>query len=231
VQARRPFIEADRFMKTRTTITIARQMGSGGAYVGQLIARRFNLRYIDREVLHLAAQSLGVADEAVEAGSERLTSFWEKLFGPLTMLPPDSPYTPPPPRSFSDDELFRRQCDALKLIAAEEDCLIVGYGGAFVLPRHAHMLNLYFHAPLRFRVNRVIEIYDVTDAATAERMIAESDEMRGKYFKQMTGRDWACANNYHLCLDTSLYSPDELAERLVKFIESRIGIKASDEST
>src|SRR5919206_848415 len=91
----------------RTNVTISRQLGSGGAYVGQVIARRLGLRYVDREVLHLAAQSLNVEDAAVEASSEKLTSFWEKLLGGLTLLPPESPYTPPPVRTFTDEELFR----------------------------------------------------------------------------------------------------------------------------
>lgn len=213
--------------KHRTTITIARQMGCGGAYVGQAIARRLGLRYVDREVLHLAAQSMDVEAAAVEAGSEKLTSFWEKLLGGLTLLPPESPYTPPPVRTFTDEELFRRQVEALKLIAAREDCVIVGYGGAFVLPRHERTVNLYFHAPLRFRVKRVIEIYNLSGAREAGRMIKESDEMRQRYFARMTDVDWTCANNYHLCIDTSIYPLSELAERLIRFVERKLGVRES----
>jgi cytidylate kinase len=205
----------------RTTITIARQIGCGGAYVGQIIARQLGLRYVDREVLHLAARALGVEDAAVEASSEKLTSFWEKFFGGLTVLPPESPYTPPPVRSFTDEELFRRKVEALKLIAAEEDCVIVGYGGAFVLPRHSRMVNLYFHAPLKFRLRRVMEVYNI-DRHEAGRMIKESDEMRRRYFARMTDMDWTCADNYHLCIDTSIYPLPELAERLLRFIERKL---------
>ncbi|MBV9960171.1 MAG: cytidylate kinase-like family protein [Acidobacteria bacterium] len=206
----------------RTTITIARQMGCGGAYVGQIIARQLGLRYVDREVLHLAARSLGVEEAAVEASSEKLTSFWEKFFGGLTVLPPESPYTPPPVRTFTDEELFRRKVEALKLIASAEDCVIVGYGSAFVLPRHTRMVNLYFHAPLRFRLKRVMEVYQLSDRHEAGRMIEESDEMRRKYFARMTDRDWACADNYHLAIDTSIYPLPELAERLILFIERKL---------
>src|SRR6478672_12572484 len=114
-------------MSSRTTITIARQMGCGGAYIGQIIARKLGLRYVDREVLHLAAKSLGVAEEAVTASRERLTSFWSRWFSGLTVLPPECAYTPPPLRSFTDEELFHTQVKALKLIAGREDCVIVGY--------------------------------------------------------------------------------------------------------
>lgn len=218
-------VEKQNSRRRRTTITIARQMGCGGAYVGKAIARRLGLRYVDREVLHLAAQSLGVEQAAVEASSEKLTSFWERLFGGLTVLPPEAAYTPPPVRSFTDEELFQRQVEALKLIAAQEDCVIVGYGGAFVLPRHSRMVNLYFHAPLKFRIRRVMEIYNLSQISEAGQMIKESDEMRSRYFEQMTDVDWTCADNYHLCIDTSIYPLPVLAERLVRFIEHKLQVK------
>ncbi|HEY0407952.1 MAG TPA: cytidylate kinase-like family protein [Pyrinomonadaceae bacterium] len=210
-------------MKTRTTITIARQMGSGGSYVGQLIAQRLRLRYVDQEVLHLAAQALGVEEIAVEASSERLASIWEKIFGGLTFLTPESRYIPPPVRTFSDKELFQKKVEALKLIAARENAVIVGYGGALVLPCHPRMVNLYFHAPLKWRIKRVMEIYNLTDAEGARRMIEDSDEMRSRYFNQMTGRDWACADNYHLCIDTSILPLEDLSERLILFIQNKLG--------
>jgi cytidylate kinase len=208
----------------RTNVTISRQLGSGGAYVGQVIARRLGLRYVDREVLHLAAQALDVEDAAVEASDERLTSFWERLLGGITFLAPEAPYTPPPARTFSDEELFHKQVDALRLIAAREDCVIVGHGGAFVLPRHRRTVNLYFHAPLKFRVRRLMEVYNLAEPQEAGRMIKESDEMRRRYFARMTDVDWTCADNYHLCIDTSIYPLPELAERLIRFVERKLGI-------
>jgi cytidylate kinase len=210
-------------MKARTTVTIARRMGSGGSYVGQGIARRLGLRYIDREVLHLAAESLGVDAAALEPNRERVASFWEKLFGGLTFGPPETTYAPPPLRTCTDRELFERQVEILREIAAREDCVIVGYGGAFVLPRHARMVNFYFHAPLKFRVRRIMEIYQIADRERAMQLVADSDEMRQRYFKQMIGRDWACADNYHVCVDTSMLPLPELVDRLVNFIGRRLG--------
>jgi len=215
-------------MKARTTVTIARRMGSGGSYVGQGIAQRLGLRYIDREVLHLCAESLGVDASSLEPNCERVSSFWEKLFGGLTFGPPESPYAPPPLRNYTDRDLFERQVVILREMAAREDCVIVGYGGAYVLPRHARMVNFYFHAPLEFRVRRVMELYKIADRERAKQLIAGSDETRQRYFKQMIGRDWACADNYHVCVDTSMLPLPELIDRLVHFIGRRLGAKLED---
>ncbi|HEV7397986.1 MAG TPA: cytidylate kinase-like family protein [Pyrinomonadaceae bacterium] len=210
-------------MESRITITIARQMGSGGSFLGQVIANRLQIKYVDREVLRLAAQSLGVEEEAVVASSERIISLWERFFGGLTVLPPESHYTPPPVRTFSDEELFEKQVEALKLIAPGADCVIVGYGAAFVLPHHSRMVNFYFHAPGKFRIRRIMQLYELKDPHEARRLMEESDSMRRKFFERMTGRDWACADNYHLSLDTSIYPLEELAERLVIFIQRKLG--------
>ncbi|PYS72710.1 MAG: cytidylate kinase-like family protein, partial [Acidobacteria bacterium] len=98
----------------KTTITISRQMGAGGSYIGQLIAKRLGLKYIDREVLHLAAQEFGCDEETIAARSERVTSFWERVLGGLSFGVPEAAYNPPPLGNFSDRELFEKQTQILK---------------------------------------------------------------------------------------------------------------------
>src|SRR5439155_16734422 len=98
----------------KTTITISRQMGAGGSYIGQVIARRLGLKYVDREVLHLAAKEFGCDEETIAARSERVTSFWERVLGGLSFGAPDSHYKPPPLGNFSDRELFEKQTQILK---------------------------------------------------------------------------------------------------------------------
>jgi cytidylate kinase len=207
-------------MESRTTVTIARRMGSGGSYVGRVIAERLGLRYVDREVLHRAAETLGVEESALERSRERISGFWERFFGALSFGPPDGAYAPPPIR-YNDKALFECQTKILCEIAARENCLIVGYGGAYVLPRHPRMVNFFFHAPLAFRVRRVAEVYKL-DEGGAREMVEESDRVRARYFKEMTGRDWACADNYHVAVDTSMRPLAELADGLTRFVERRL---------
>src|SRR5207253_4190745 len=106
----------------KTTITISRQLGSGGSYVGQLIAKKLNLRYVDREVLQLAAKEFGCDEETVAARAERVSSFWERILSGLSFGAPEAAYTPPPLPSFSDRELFDKLGEILKKIAAKTDC-------------------------------------------------------------------------------------------------------------
>ena len=211
----------------RTTITIARQMGSGGSYLGQLVAAQLGYKYIDREVLHLAAQELGYDAKELEARAERVSSFWERFFGGLTLGPPETRYAPPPLRAVTDRQLFEKQTEVLREIAKKSDCVIVGWGGCHVLPRHRGKLNIFCHAPLSFRIKRVMEIYEVQTEEEARESIGESDEMRKRYIEEMTGKDWACAENYHLSLDTSLLTFEESAQLIIEFLKRKEAVKRS----
>jgi len=211
----------------KTTITISRQMGTGGSYIGQLIAKRLGLKYIDREVLHIAAEEFGYDEETIAARSERITSFWERVPGGLSLGAPEAAYTPPPLGNFSNRELFEKQTQILKRIASQEDCVVVGWAGVFMLPRHRGMFSVFCHAPKTFRVKRLMNIYnDLTDER-ARTLIAESDRTREIYFNEMTGHDWMCARNYNLSIDTSLQPLEDIAELIIKLSQRQRGVASA----
>jgi cytidylate kinase len=208
----------------KTTITISRQMGAGGSYIGQLIARRLGLKYIDREVLHIAAKEFGCDEETIAARSERVTSFWERVLGGLSFGAPEAVYSPPPLGNFSDRELFEKQTQILKRIASQEDCVVVGWAGVFMLPRHRGMFSVFCHAPKSFRVKRIMNIYQDLADERARTLIAESDRTREIYFNEMTGHDWMCAKNYNLSIDTSLQPLEECADLIISLSQRQRGV-------
>lgn len=52
-------------------ITVSRQRGSMGSYIALEVAKRLDLRYLDREILQSVAQETGVGVETVQALEER----------------------------------------------------------------------------------------------------------------------------------------------------------------
>jgi cytidylate kinase len=206
----------------KTTITISRQLGSGGSFIGQIIAKRLGLKYVDREVLHLAAEEFGCDEETIQARAERVQSFWHRILGGLTLGGPDARYTPPPMANFSDRELFDKQTEILKRIASRHDCVVVGWAGVFTLPRHRGTFSVFCHAPKGLRIKRVMGIYKNMSEENARALITESDQTRETYFSQMTGHDWMCAKNYNLAIDTSLQPLEETAELILNLHEKAL---------
>lgn len=212
----------------KITIAIGRQLGSGGSYVGQRIAADLGLRYVDRDVLRLAAQDLNRSEEELAYREERVQSFWEKLADACTIIsPPEAHYVPPPVPPLSDMALFHKETEIVKTLATQGDCVLIGRAAVHVLPAHTATMKFFLYAPIDFRVHRVRELYNVPDDQQARTMIAESDFMRQKFTLQMTGHEWMRLENYNLTLDTSLLPLDATANLLMDYIRCRTQIESA----
>ncbi len=189
-------------MPETVVITIARQLGSGGSHIGQLVARRLGYPLIDRQILQLAARELGVEEAEIEDRDGRLQSFWEKLLSGFAAGSPCIIYTPPP-RSISDEELAEIEHRFITELAVKGPCVVLGRGAFHLLRGRARLLNIMVHAPMGFRVKRVMSIYHAQSKAEAIQMIERSDQDRCRYIRAFTGFDWFDTRNYHLTIDTS----------------------------
>jgi cytidylate kinase len=189
--------------KDRATvvITISRQLGSGGSYIGRLVAERLGFAYIDRQILQQAARELGVKEEEIEDREERLQSFWEKLVPGFAMASP-YPNCMPPLLWFSDEELAALEHRLIAELVVKGPCVVIGRGAFHLLRDKAKLLSVMIHAPMEFRVERVMSTYKVQSKAEAVQMIERSDHDRCGCLRAFTGLDWFDARNYHLTIDT-----------------------------
>lgn len=206
----------------QTTIAIARQLGSGGSYVGQRIAARLGFHYVDRDVLKLAAQELNCAEEDLADREECLQSFWERLLAACSLASPvEANYVPPPVQPISDLDLFHKEIEIMRQFAAQGDCVLMGRAATYVLEDAPGIIKVFLHAPAAYRVQRVREIYHVANDKQARTMIEQSDEMRRKFVFQMTGVEWMRVENYHLAFDTSLMSLNEISDIIIDYVRRR----------
>ena len=201
-----------------TIITISRQVASGGAYIGHLLARTLGYQYIEREVLHQAATRLGVEIPELAVVEERKTSFIENLVKGFAFGTPEAAYLPPSRRPVYDEELFRTETGIIKAIASRYNAVIVGHGGYAILKGHPGAVHVFIHAPLEFRIKRLQTFHNISaDAAREE--IEESDRQREKFLKAMTGTDWCDALNYHLCLDAEAAGFEAAQRMIIELVE------------
>jgi cytidylate kinase len=97
-------------------ITISHLIGSGGAYVGEKLADRLGIPFLDREIIQSVAQQLNIFESEVERREERLTTFWDNFNRSMIGLSPiiiaEFPQLAP-----SDSELFKTECETIQKIA------------------------------------------------------------------------------------------------------------------
>lgn len=201
-------------------LAISRQIGSGGAFIGQAVARRLAMKYVDREILQQAAAELGIDDEAtVEALEERPDTLWSRISRFVIAGAPDAPYVPPPPR-VNEGQVMEVETRIIKEIAAREDAVIVGRGAAHVLAGRPNVVRLFVHAPEAYRIAQVRDAYGI-GLDRASEMVRRSDRDRGRFVERLTGRPWNDATMFDVAIDGSLVSVAVGAEIAGTVVEER----------
>jgi len=203
-------------MKPNLIITISRQLGAGGAFIGQQIARRLELHYADREIIREAAKQLAVREEDIEKRDEKTQPFWETLvqstgYAHEFYVPINIQYAP------TDAEMFAAETDIIRKIAKKGSAVIIGRCGFHILAAHTNTLRIFLHADAKIRVERVMELYKM-NRKDAELAVAESDRERAKYIMAFAGVEWKNTTNFDLTIDTGKLGLENSIEGILSFV-------------
>jgi cytidylate kinase len=204
--------------KERVVVTVSRQLGSGGSYIADGVAKELGIPFVDREILRQAAKELGQDDEVVEAYEERSSSLVERLVNVLSLGTPEHPYLPPSERPVYDRDLFVLESRIIKSIVDDHDAVIIGRGASYVLRDRPEAVHVFIHAPIAFRAERLMKAKKIKSLADARAAVEESDRRRSRFFKDMVGTVWTDARNYHVAIDSSIVGVDESVKIVVDVV-------------
>ncbi len=204
--------------RERVVVTVSRQLGSGGSYIADGVAKELGIPFVDREILRQAAKELGQDDEVVEAYEERSSSLVERLVNVLSLGTPEHPYLPPSERPVYDRDLFVLESRIIKSIVDDHDAVIIGRGASYVLRDRPEAVHVFIHAPIAFRAERLMKAKNIKSLAEARAAVEESDRRRSRFFKDMVGTLWTDARNYHVCIDSSIVGIDESVKIVVAVV-------------
>ena len=119
-----------------------------------------------------------------------------------------------------NQKLAIAQFDAIRSLSESGNCIFVGRCADMVLQKRTDLLRLFLHAPLEWRVQRAIKIYEVPEAL-AEKTVKKADKTRADYYEFFTQKKWGACNNYDLSINTSLLGIEGTVDQLAAMIESR----------
>jgi CMP/dCMP kinase len=202
---------------SKTAIVISRQMGSGGTYIGYLTAKRLGFQYVDREILREAARQLEIDVGILENLDQRSSSLVENLIRAFTFGTPEA-RSAPLRKPIYEKDLFTVECRIMNEIADRYDAVMVGRAGFYALKNRFRVVRVFVHAPLEFRVRRVMKVQGMTDIREAQTLVEDTDRSRTKFIKDMTGADWSDALNYHLCIDASVIDFDSSVDMIAGIV-------------
>ena len=181
-------------------ITIAREHGTAGKHVGQLVAQKLDVPCYYKEMTALAAQESGLAKEFISDINSDKNAVMRELYLSTSAV----------------RQAVIAQEKAINMIADQGSCVIVGRAADYVLRDRENVVRIFIHAPKAYRVKKVMEMYGDTEQE-GKRSIARSDAARSTYYKSISGHEWGDVHQYELTVDSSIGS-EKTAELICGYI-------------
>ena len=205
-------------METKTIITIGRQYGSAGRQIGRALAEELGIKCYDKELLDRAAKDSGLCQELFENHDEKPTSSF------LYSLVMDTYSFGYSSAAFSDmpinQKVFLAQFEAIKKIASEGPCIMIGRCADYALADFDNCLSVFIHADLPTRIRRIAKLYDLTDAKAKDKIL-KADKKRSSYYNYYTSKKWGDVDSYDMAIDSGKMGIDGTIEIILKAIQQK----------
>ena len=174
-------------------ITISREFGSGGRFIGEEVAKKLGIAYYDKNIIGQIAEKSGLSPEYIQENAE--LSPKKGLFA----------------YAFSgrditgksvEDMVYEAQRNIILELAEKEPCVIIGRNADYILKDRGDVLNVFIHGDMLEKIKRITGLYNVKEKE-AVKMMADTDKRRRTNYNFYTDQNWGKASNYTLCLNSS----------------------------
>ena len=198
-------------------ITIGREFGSGGKYIGERLAEELNLKLYDKELLSKVAEESGMDLTVLEEMDEKQEqSFWYTFA--MSMYSQDSLETLS--EIPSNEKIFIEQARIIENLANKEDCIIIGRCSNVILRNKPNVLNVFdYSSELDFKVKRKMKYGNFETELEAIKTIEKVDKERENYYNYFTKENWGDRKNYDLMIDTSKLGVDGSVELIKEYLK------------
>jgi len=189
-------------------ITINREYGSGGRYVGELLASKLKVHLYDKNLIEIVSSESGLSATYIEnqeqnrAGnllSELNRSYFQNIS--------------------NDDALFLAESNAIKEISKKGSCVIVGRCADYILKEEKNVFRIFLYSDLENKINRVTKYYGISKNPAKE--IEKVNKARERHYEHYTDMKWKDASHYELCLNVDLLGVEKTADLIVKVLKEK----------
>ena len=150
-------------------ITISREFGSGGRFIGEKVAKKLGIAYYDKNIINDIAEKSGLSPEYVQKNAE--LSPKKGLFA-YAFAGRDIT------GKSVEDIVYEAQRKVILELADKESCLIIGRNADYILKDRDDVLNVFIHGDMPEKTQRIMGLYNVEDKE-AVKMMASAPALRG----------------------------------------------------
>lgn len=194
-------------LKSNYIITISREYGSGGRYIGKLVAEKLGIKLYDKEFIQKVSAETGLSEEYIENKEQKRDVLAGLNNGYYFGLD-------------NSDELFLKESELIKDIAEKESCVIVGRCADFILNEKKDVLKIFIYSDMDNKIKRATEFYGLSKAK-AEKEIKHIDKLRANHYKYYTEREWKDFSNYDICINSDKLGVESVAELICKLVNEK----------
>ena len=174
-------------------ITISREFGSGGRFIGEEVAKKLGITYYDKNIISEIAEKSGLSPEYIQESAE--LSPKKGLFA-YALAGRDIT------GKSVEDMVYEAQRKVILELAEKESCVIIGRNADFILRDWNDVLNVFIHGDIPEKMQRIMGLYNVEEKEAVKKM-ADTDKRRMTNYNFYTDQKWGKASNYTLCLNSS----------------------------
>lgn len=189
-------------------ITIAREYGSGGRYVGKLLSEKLGIKLYDKSLISLVSDESGLSAEYIEENEQTingklLANFNSQYYNNLS----------------NDDNLFIAESNAIKEIASKGSCIIVGRCADYILKNNDNVFSVFLYNSDESKVNRAVKYYGLNEK-NALKEIQKINKSRENHYKYYTNKNWKDMSNYSLAINVDTFGVEKTADIIKESIKS-----------
>ena len=190
-------------------ITISREFGSGGRFIGEEVAQQLGIAYYSENIIDQIAQQSGLSPEYIEENAELSP---KKGFFAYAFLGRDIT------GESVDDMLYEAQRKVILEIAEKEPCVMIGRNTDFILKDRDDVLNVFIHGDMPEKIKRICKLYNVTEDG-AVKLIKDTDKRRRTNYNFYTEQKWGMARNYTLSLNSSQLGYERCEKMIIDCVD------------
>lgn len=190
-------------------ITISREFGSGGRFIGEEVAKKLGIAYYDKNIINQIAEESGLSPDYIQESAElspKKGIFAYALAG----------------RDITgksvEDMVYEAQRKVILELAEKEPCVIIGRNADFILKDRDDVLNVFIHGNMPEKMKRICQLYNVSEQ-DAVKMMTDTDKRRMTNYNFYTDQRWGKASNYTLCLNSSQLGYNKCEEIIMECVK------------
>ena len=175
-------------------ITISREFGSGGRFIGEALAKELNFAFYDKNIIEQVAQETGLSEKYIAERGEYALSHNRFSYGFIGRTIQGNSV---------DDLIYQAQKNIICDLAEKGNCVIVGRCADYILRNRSDVLNVFIHGNKAEKAQRIMNLYGKTEQEALV-LMKDTDKKRAVNYAYCTDQKWGVSKNYALCMNSSI---------------------------